>query len=118
MTPYTDLFRELDAQIYETYHRARKTDPATSHAAAARAGEFAAGHASRILAALQDNGPSTADEIAHATGLTVVQVDRRLPEMQRSGIAAPTGETRLSASRVPQRVWKALLPAKPMRNAA
>jgi hypothetical protein len=69
------------------HQRARATDPETSHAAAARAGLFAKGHASRILAALHELGSATAHEIAAATGLTVVQIDRRLPELERAGKA-------------------------------
>ena len=63
--------------------RARTTDPSTSHAAAAAAGAFAPTHAERICEALRD-GTKTALEIHYATGLTVVQIDRRLPELQRA----------------------------------
>lgn len=76
--------------------RARNTDPSTSHQAAARAAYFVDGHKDRICKALAwlatMNQPATADRIASASGLTVVQVDRRLPEMQRDGVAEPTGE--------------------------
>ena len=65
--------------------RARRTDPATSKAAAARATEFADSHAGRILAALDRIGTGTAHEIGEAAGLTVVQTDRRLPELERDG---------------------------------
>ncbi len=76
--------------------RARRPDPTTSHQAAARAAYFADGHKDRICKAMRwlasMNQPATADRIATASGLTVVQVDRRLPEMQRDGVAEPTGE--------------------------
>ena len=65
--------------------RARRTDPSTSHAAAAKAARFAASHAGRIHAALREIGTATAHDIAQVTGLSVVQVDRRLPELQRAG---------------------------------
>lgn len=65
--------------------RARRTDPDTSKQAAAKAARFAASHSGRILAALQQLGTGTANDIAQATGLSVVQVDRRLPELQRAG---------------------------------
>ena len=68
--------------------RARRTDPSTSHAAARNAVRFAESHKDRILAALCD-GPATAHQISERTGLTVVQIDRRLPELQRDGLAAP-----------------------------
>lgn len=85
---------------------ARRTDPATSHVAAARTVEFRANHAGRILAALQDHGPMTVDQIAKVTDLTAWQVNKRLPELQRASVATPTGETRLSASGRPERVWR------------
>ena len=66
--------------------RARATDPITSHLAAERAGRFAGTHSARILAALhQSTGRATAQILAHGTGLTVVQVARRLPELERDG---------------------------------
>jgi hypothetical protein len=62
--------------------KARRRDPSTSHAAAKAAERFQASHAGRILEALLDGSPMTANEIAFATGLTVVQVCRRLPEIE------------------------------------
>ena len=72
--------------------RARRTDPQTSHDAAKRAERFATTHAGRILAALKAHGPSTPAKLSDHTGLTVVQIDRRLPEIQAQGLAWPTGE--------------------------
>lgn len=66
--------------------RARKSDPATSKAAARNAVMFAETHAGRILAALNE-GPRSAHGISAMTGLSVVQVDRRLPELARAGKA-------------------------------
>jgi len=72
--------------------RARRTDPQTSHDAAKAAERFATTHTGRILAALKAHGPSTPAELSCHTGLTVVQIDRRLPEAQAMGKAFPTGE--------------------------
>lgn len=66
--------------------RVRRTDPATSKQAAVNAEKFASSHAGRILAALKKHGPKTAHEL-HTTGLTVVQIDRRLPELSKLGLA-------------------------------
>lgn len=63
--------------------RSRSTDPATSHAAAAGAECFAHTHAGRILSVLRYEGSGTAEHIAKYTGLTVVQIDRRMVELQR-----------------------------------
>lgn len=73
--------------------RARKTDPSTSHAAAKRAERFADSHKGRILAAMREHDfHMTAAELAVCTRLTVVQIDRRLVELQREGLIWPTGQ--------------------------
>lgn len=66
--------------------RARRRDPETSHQAAQRAEKFASTHAGRILADLQRVGTGTAASISANTGLTVVQIDRRLHEMEKQGL--------------------------------
>jgi hypothetical protein len=67
--------------------RSRSSDPITSHEAAANAVRFAGSHAERICAALEKLQSATAHELSEETGLTVVQVDRRLPELERAGKA-------------------------------
>jgi hypothetical protein len=74
----------------EPITRARRTDPETSHAAAAKA---------LILAALE-KGNGNIYEIGKACGLTHVQVARRLPEMDGLQLAHPTDERREGC-----RVW-------------
>lgn len=68
--------------------RARKTDPRTSHTAANNAERFAATHAGRIMTELRKS-VATAHRLAELTGLTVVQIDRRLPELEKAGLARP-----------------------------
>jgi hypothetical protein len=77
----------LSIQMFDA-PRARATDPSTSHAAAKRSMRFSASHAGRIHLALIEHGNMSAVGIAGMTGLTVVQVDRRLPDLARSGLAA------------------------------
>lgn len=77
---------------YETHAfgyepRARSSDPLTSHEAAEKASRFAGSHARRILAALDEIVSGTPAEIGEEAGLTVVQVDRRLCELQRANQA-------------------------------
>lgn len=80
--------RQTSAQEAEqVIARARSSDPITSKEAAVNAEKFAATHAGRIAVALMAMGSGTAHEISQVTGLSVVQVDRRLPEMQRAGLA-------------------------------
>lgn len=61
----------------------RSTDPLSSFLAAQQAEKFKPTHADRILFALLKDGPATAHRLEALTGLTVVQIDRRLIEMQR-----------------------------------
>ncbi len=82
--------------------RARRTDPATSRTAGINAGRFANSHKARILAALKTHGPRSAHELSLLIGLTVVQIDRRLPEcgsavqvMQQGGIDVVRGGCRV-----------------------
>lgn len=65
--------------------RARRTDPAQSHRAAARAVRFSGTHRERILAALKLWGPKTAHELEPFTGLNYVQIDRRMHELVKAG---------------------------------
>ena len=67
----------------QVVRRSRRTDPATSHQAAQKSVKFASTHKAKILEALKE-GPRTAAGIAAMTGLTVVQVDRRLCELERA----------------------------------
>ena len=75
----------LSIEMYDL-PRARNTDPATSHAAADRATNFAGSHAERILAALKAVGTGTPPSISDKTGLTIVQIDRRLHELEKKGL--------------------------------
>lgn len=71
--------------------RARATDPATSHMAADRSRHFSEGHAAKILRAIKHVPGQTAAYYSQMTGLAVVQIDRRLPEMERKGLIRTTG---------------------------
>jgi len=71
--------------------RARATDPATSHMAADRSYSFYKSHAANILSAIKHRPGQTAAYYSAITGLTVVQIDRRLPEMERKGLIRTTG---------------------------
>lgn len=83
--------------------RARATDPVTSHMAADRSSQFASSHAGRILAVLRNEGAGSPEHISRFTGLSVVQIDRRLHEMQSKGLIRTTGATHNGF-----RVWEAI----------
>lgn len=87
--------------------RARKSDPVTSHTAARNAERFAATHAGRIMEALKE-GPRTAAGLAAMTGLSIVQVDRRLPELRTAGLAEVMHDGGVDVVVNGYRVWKAL----------
>lgn len=85
---------------------ARATDPITSHMAAEGAKAFAGTHKERILGALGQADVMTAQRIAETTGLTVVQVDRRLTELEREKlieVVTVAGQTIIMAG---YRVWR------------
>ena len=88
--------------------RSRRTDPITSHLAAQSARPLQMTHLEQILAALQQHGAGTIDTIADWTGLSAVQVARRLPELQQQGLASPTGKLGLSVCGRLEREWEAV----------
>ena len=88
---------------------ARRTDPATSRAAAEKAKEFANAHHGLILECLRKYGPLSKTGIAaHVRGLDHVAACRRLSELERMNLARPTGKTIKSTSGREERVWEAL----------
>lgn len=88
---------------------ARSTDPATSHAAARLADAFKADHHARILAALKAIGPAGKDRIGKHAGITGEAAARRLPELERMGLAKPTGDTEPSETGRAERKWRAVV---------
>lgn len=87
--------------------RARRTDPETSHAAAAKAQEFAESHAGRIHLALIRAGNATGKELAAATGYSMEQVCRRLPDLHTLGLARVSMKDGKTLVRGGARVWEA-----------
>jgi len=86
---------------------ARAGDPLTSHDAAESVETFATKFRYYILRELR-NGPGTFEELAKRTGLRPDQVWRRLPDLEKEGLAFPTAETRRGVSGRQQRVWQAV----------
>lgn len=90
---------------FEAALRVRAQDPITSVEAAERAAEFAGSHKERILRALGD-AELSAREIAKASGLELVQVDRRLHELQRDRLAEVVTAGGADVARGGCRVWR------------
>lgn len=86
--------------------RVRAHDPVSSVLAAERSTEFSNTHKGRIQAALKKLGTATAHEIGEACGLSVVQTDRRLPELLRDGAAEVLQLAGEDVMRAGFRVWR------------
>lgn len=87
------------------FFRARESDPLTSHKAAEAIKEVAPQHMELIYNCLLEHGPLGKDGIANRTGLDPNQVARRLPELQKLGVVATTGQTVYSNSGRSEREW-------------
>jgi predicted transcriptional regulator len=90
------------------FNRVRSEDPITSYQAADSIKEVAPKHFKIILEALKEHGPMGKDGIASKTGLNPNAVSRRLPELQKLDLVAPTGRTVKSLSGREEREWKSL----------
>ncbi len=90
------MTHQLD--LFDPHRLARRTDPATSHAAAEQAETLTQDHEHRILICLREVGsPMTADQIAERTGLLSVQVSRRMAALRdevKVVVAVGVGKTR------------------------
>ncbi|UXC20162.1 hypothetical protein [Comamonas squillarum] len=86
----------------------RAYDPVSSHCAAEHSARFADRHVSRIMAALQDEKSLTAGEMAECTGMTVEQICRRLPELERRGHTQVVQFEGADLLRNGYRVWEAV----------
>lgn len=86
----------------------RASDPFTSIQAAERSVAFSGGHCARILGALKLYGPSTAYELQNYTGLTVVQIDRLLPDLRECKQAQVVLRNGDDMTRKGYRVWEAV----------
>lgn len=92
-------------ESFPLFAAARRTDPATSHAAAARVTEFAGEHHAAILTALAV-GPAGASVIGQRCGLDGHQVGRRIKELAEQGKIVQTGRVVPSSSGRGQREWQ------------
>lgn len=103
MTEQGSLFPPVPS---DEHPRARNSDPCTSHAAARNTERFAKTHAGRILADLVARGPATVDQLSERVGLQSQQINKRLPELERDGLAYPEGVRRSHAGNL-ERIWYA-----------
>lgn len=86
--------------------RARRTDPDTSHEAAAGAVDTARHQRAHILRVLKEEGPLTADEIDALIGWRLTSAGRRLPELAETGAVERTTERRPTRTGSMAYVWR------------
>ncbi len=87
--------------------RVRRTDPATSHAAAAKATGLAHAHQQRILNALRlALVPLGAEQIGVLTNLDAYAVRKRLPELQDQHLVEIAPGERKTLSGRAERLWR------------
>lgn len=86
----SDYYPSIDAAVADLplFAAARRTDPATSHAAARRAP--VRGHCRLVLEALAA-GPAGQTAIAARCGLLPHQVNKRLADLAKAGLVELTG---------------------------
>lgn len=96
----------MQMSLIETKRLARRTDPDTSHEAAARVHGFKARHHFKILAALKSLGQAGAEQVAALAGIDSYAARKRLPELQRLGyVRVVDGQVRKTSSGRHERVW-------------
>jgi predicted ArsR family transcriptional regulator len=96
----------MQFSLLDSAPQARRSDPVTSHDAAASAKDLQARHHRLIVACLKTHGPLGKDGIAARTSITGVAVCRRLSELEQGGLIAPTGRTVKSTAGRAEREWK------------
>lgn len=93
---------------FEPRKLARRTDPATSHSAAAMARELRARDHLAIVACLREHGPMDGRSIMRRLGWTDPgKVTRRLPELNDRMIRR-TGKTVINETGRPADLWEAI----------
>lgn len=95
--------------------RARATDPASSHAAAAEieASGAAAAHRAIILAAVRAHPGRTSLELAGITGLDRHAISRRLSELRDDGLIEQGTMRACSVNGHQMLVWNPAVPERP-----
>lgn len=87
------------------YAGARASDPETSHAAAARARDFAGALGVKVYEELAKHGPGTTHELAERMGLSLVTVSPRMRPLELQG------RVRRAGRRLGRTVWEAVAPS-------
>ena len=100
----SDYYPEPEA-VLDLFVACRTTDPATSREAGDQARRFVTGHARKVLLALEQ-GPAGQTELAERCQMLPHQVNKRLADLRRAGLAEPTGRRVLNEGGFRERVWQ------------
>ncbi len=97
-----------EPDLFDPRPLARRSDPETSHEAAARVTEFLVTHDAIILAVLRERPFSgfNSEQIADRCSLTQVQVARRMKHLADAGVVIRTAEATPQRSTREATVWK------------
>jgi predicted transcriptional regulator len=95
---------QLDFDLLLAMPQARRTDPQTSHAAAADAKHKQKSDCLHILTAL-GHGPAIVDRLAEITGRPAHALGKRLSELADAKVIRLTGRELPGVSGSPQREW-------------
>lgn len=98
---------DVSQQPFDFSPGVRRTDPYTSHMAAAQAKELAAHHHQLIVSTLAKHGPLGVDGIGTQCNIPGHAVGKRMKELLRAGLVVLTGRTVPSFSGRAQREWRA-----------
>ncbi len=96
--------RTSPPQELPLWQNARRTDPATSKAAAASLGDMDTIFAALLSAYMASPGGLTDEEAAARSGVTYDQARKRCSDLRRDGRIVPTGRVRPGSSGRSQRV--------------
>ena len=80
--------------LFDKPARARRSDPPSSHEAAAAIEAMVPNQKVTVFRALSENGPCSSRGLAGVSGLDRYMVARRLPEMERDGTVVRMGMTK------------------------
>jgi hypothetical protein len=102
----SDYYPSIDAAV-ASLPLFRRTDPPTSVAAGERARKtFVTGQCRAVLLAIEA-GPAGQTELGRRCGLLPHQVNKRLNDLQRAGLAVPTGREVVNEGGCREREWQA-----------
>lgn len=107
MTTTPSLFDEPEAPELDHVKRARRTDPRTSHeAAASMTAEVLGNEQAKVLRSLaMHTGEAIRDQVATDLSQPAANVSRRITDLVTLGLVFDTGRTRLGYSGRNQTVW-------------